>query len=255
MHHDPHYAIMTVSNLATEHPEEVSQLLDAAQAMGAAVNVPPSWAGLTDPEKVENVILAQAQHNAVSGEAFAKAKEAAANRLRAELTRAVTANQEWYLEQREQGFSATAEAYLAAMDKLPEQEFSSEDVVAFDPETFQAYTEAKAAAAALKGYRSWLRGFDSVTRAIGFDSQHWHENHLILQSKNVLSYSAIQLAPSYNEKAYAAVAPEIHHAVKNGAKFKLSTGPQANKTAAKYEAQRQEMNKEHWVSLRRSLAV
>lgn len=234
---DPHTVILNVSNLAVDHPKEVQALLDAANAVSAAGHFPPSWEGITDPAKAEDVIRAHAEYITVSGEAFSQAKEQAAYRIQGELVAAVADNQEHYLDLRQAAFDAAATKYIKAVDKLPE-EFGMSEVIAFDPVTFRAYNDAKDAATELLAARSWALSFGQVTRSLRFDTQVYSNNHLILEATDAESYSAIQHGIRVTDEAHKAIAPQIRHALSRGAELRLATGAEATEQAADWERQR-----------------
>lgn len=228
MIHDSHIVIEQIQRLAGDHPDDVAKLLEAYEQLLSFNHEPPSLTGLADPEKTQDVLHELVMHNATTGEATAKAKEAGANNLRMKLSQAVSNNLDHYLGFQRTAFDRAAEKYTAAVAKLPE-EFTNEDALDFTPAQFKALQDARAAVFDLKDARAWSMALPDLTRGIRYDSSTWNLNHLILSSDDAESWNAVQYAPDYSEAdaAFVSTAPEIRYALDRGAVFELSVPSEA----------------------------
>lgn len=251
---DPKITIDTIANWNLVHPKPVQNILDAYQVMNDAQTKAPSWEGITDPKKIVATIQAQTQHALTTGEAADQAVRTARFKISTALTEEVSEHLEDYLEQLEPAFNKAAEVYEQAVVKLP-KEFAANSVVTFEPDQFQAYTDAKAAATQIQSARAWALSLSGLIPGQSYNNQYSNE-FLVLDPRGVAGYATIQLADTKgHDPAYSAISPVLAKAVKAGGVLRLALPDEAREDIEDYESQRQEMNQVEWNKIRKGLVL
>ena len=243
--------INTVNAFGLEHPAGVAKLLAVAEALEESVQKSPGWEGVLDPKKVARVVRTQAEHLATTGEPLVRAANQARAMIADALRTSVADNLEAYLEQIEPGFTEAARRYAEAAPLLP-SEFTAEDVTSWGPETFTAYTEAKAANAVIEQARQWLLDLGRVVPAEEYRVNKLSTQLLVLQPATLEQYAAIQTAGSGAvDAALKAVDPVRLHAVQDGVALSLSLPSEAAETAGVFEQRYQALGEDAQRELRR----
>lgn len=250
---DPNLKITKIAGWNLTHPKEVTTILQCCDKINTLSTQEPGWEGLFDPQTVTETITSHAQHTLNTGEAARSALHTARFKLAQELTRRVGEHLDSYLEQWDQRWAPAVAEYKSAMELLPDV-FTAEEVVNFDPATFEAYRTACKAAATIHEAKQWLLSVASVIDGQSFNTARQSGDFLILTPVDVRSYAAIQLYDSQSaDQAYSKIAPEIAHALRAGALLELSTPADAKATAEHFESERQELREVDWLAIRSSV--
>lgn len=252
-------AVYAVRSWTLNHPKPVKTLLECWSELEKYQTEAPDWSGLLNPRTVAATVRAHAEYEAVNrgtehaGSATATAVSAARNRLSSEIAGAVSKNLGYYTSQVNETFCAAADQYEAAAAKLP-REFTSEDVVGFDAETFEAYHSAKDAAVVLASAREFMLKISQIVPGEAFSAAEVSAEFLILDPGSVEMYSAVQSADTRGaDPAYRAVNPVLLKAVKDGAVLRLSLPSEATAAVNNFEEQRAGMNPAQWAQVRSSV--
>lgn len=222
--YDPHYVIEQVQGLGS-HPAEVAKLLQSYEELVRVENHSPAIGSLNKPEKIEELFWQRVQYHTTAGEVFSKAKEELANTLRGQLTRAVGANVDHYVNQQRKDFNQAVKDYTGAVALLP-TEFDSEDVANFTDEQFQAYRKARSAVAVFGQIKGFMVKLPDLSGGMRWDTQQ-PANLFILEPVTIEEYNVVRYPERADNPAVAAIAPEIRAALDYGIEFKLSTADEA----------------------------
>lgn len=246
--------MLNVSNWNLKHPKKVKDLLEAQAKLEELVHAPsPSNQGFLSAETLEAAIDQHTRFTLYNGQERRQAINLAQNTIDRELKTQVKANLDKYLEQVEAIFNPAAEAYAEAVDKLPANKFTAEDVLAFNESQRAAYHAAREAAGTISWASGWLYDLlDLRGQSLGGYSR-WF---LVCAPETVGGLTCLQLEDDYaGEPAYGALLPPVLRAVREGAYLRVATPAQAREDAQEQENARQGMDDQAWLTLRRDLKL
>ena len=253
--HDPYLTITQIAGWNATHPKPVKNLLDCHEQLELSQAEPPSWEGLFNPATVAETVQAQAQYTVVTGDAASQAVRTARGRIATALKTVVSENIDAYTTQYEQRFDAAAETYETAAALLPAR-FAANQVVTFDAEQFQAYQDAKAAAAEIDAAKAWLLSVAELLPDQRFNTSTVATEFLVLDPGSVENYAGVQTADTRgDDNAYSAINPVLLRAVKAGGTLRLALPSDATEDVNAYEHQRSEMTEEQWRSISAGLVA
>lgn len=247
--------MLNVESWNLKHPKKVKDLLEAQAKLEELVHAPaPSNDGFLSAETLESAIDQHTRFTLYNGQERRQAINLAQNTIDRELKAQVNANLDKYLEQIEAIFNPAAEAYAEAIEKLPATgKFAADDVLNFNAGEREAYHSAREAAGVISWAADWLwELLDLPGQSLGGFSR-WF---LVAEPGNVGGLVCLQLEDDYaGEPAYGALLPPLLRAVRQGARLRVATPAQAREDAEEQEQERQGMDDQAWLTLRRDLKL
>lgn len=245
--------MLNVESWNLKHPKKVKDLLEAQAKLEEAVHAPaPSNQGFLSADTLEAALNEHTMHTLYHGDERRQAINLARNTIERQLKTEVNNNLDNYVKQVEAIFNPAAEAYAEAVEKLPATKFTAEDVLGFSEEQREAYHTAREAAGVISWADDWLwELLDLPGQSLGGYSR-WT---LVAAPQSVGSLTVLQLEEPTGEKGYDALVPVLLRAVREDAELRIATPAQARAEAEEFEAERQNMSNEAWLTLRRDLKL
>lgn len=237
-----------------KHNKKIQELLAAEAKLEEAVHAPaPSNEGFLSPDTLEAALNEHTMHTLYHSEERQRAINLARNTIEAQLKAEVNNNLDSYLKQVEAIFNPAAEEYARAVEKLPTNKFTAEDVLGFSQEQREAYHTAREAASVISWAANWLwELLDLPGQSLG----NWGKWFLVCAPESVAGLTCLFLEEEHTgEKGYDALLPPLLRALREGAQLRIATPSQARAEAEELEAERQNMSNEAWLTLRRSLKL
>lgn len=246
--------MLNVESWNLKHPKKVKELLAAQEKLEQAVHAPaPSNDGFLSAETLEAALNEHTMHTLYHGEERQRAINLARNTIERQLKAEVNNNLNSYLKQVEAIFTPAAEAYAEAVEKLPATRFTAEDVLGFSEEQREAYHTAREAAGVISWAANWLYDLVDLPRQGLGGYSRWF---LVCAPESVAGLTVLQLEEDYaGEPAYGALLPPVLRAVREGAYLRVATPAQAREDAEEQEQERQGMDDQAWLTLRRDLKL
>lgn len=246
--------MLNVESWNLKHPKKVKDLLEAQAKLEEAVHAPaPSNQGFLQADTLEAALNEHTMYSLYHGEERQRAINLARNTIEAQLKAEVNNNLDSYLKQVEAIFNPAAEEYARAVEKLPTNKFTAEDVLAFSESQREAYHTARQAAGTIAWSAGWLY---SLVDLPGQRLGNWGKWFLVCAPETVGGLTCLQLEEEHTgEKGYDALVPPLLRALREGAELRIATPSQARADAEKQEQARTEMSNEAWLTLRRSLKL
>lgn len=238
---DPAMVIENISNLSGDHHPEVAKLIEAFETVSRVHVDTPSLAGLTDPEKVEEVILEIARVNALNAAEPGKlspiqqARSQAYNQIRRQAVSAVQKSQQHYIDQKVEMFNEAAGLYAREVVKLP-TEFDTVDVADFSAEQFEAYRNVRNAVAVITSVRSFLNSLPDLSAQLRKGDEVALDLLILNPGRDQAAFNAIQFPEQPANATIAKIAPHYRAALELGARFEISTVAEATQTYRKFGA-------------------
>lgn len=246
--------MLNVESWNLKHPKKVKDLLEAQAKLEEAVHAPaPSNEGFLSAGTLEAALNEHTMYSLYHGDERRQAINLAQNTIERQLKAEVNNNLDSYLKQVEAIFNPAAEAYAEAVEKLPTGKFTAEDVLGFSELQREAYHAAREAAGTISWASGWLYDLlDLPGQSLGGYSR-WF---LVCEPGNVGGLVCLQLEDDYaGEPAYGALLPPLLRAVRQGARLRVATPAQAREDAEEQEQERQGMDEQAWLTLRRDLKL
>lgn len=246
--------MLNVESWNLKHPKKVKDLLEAQAKLEEAVHAPaPSNQGFLSAETLEAALNEHTMHTLYHGQERQRAINLARNTIERELKTQVNNNLDKYLEQVKAIFEPAAEAYSKAVEKLPATMFTAEDVLGFSEEQREAYHTAREAAGVISWAADWLwELLDLPGQSLG----NWGKWFLVCAPETVGGLTCLHLEPEHSgEPAYGALLPPLLRALREGARLRVATPAQAREDAEEQEQERQGMDEQAWLTLRRDLKL
>jgi len=246
--------MLNVESWNLKHPKKVKDLLEARAKLEEAVHAPaPSNQGFLSAETLEAALNEHTMHTLYHGDERRQAINLAQNTIERELKAQINANLGKYLEQIEAIFNPAAEAYAEAVEQLPSEKLTAEDILSLPEEQRGAYHTAREAAGTISWAAGWL--YDLVDLP-GQRLGNWGKWFLVCAPESVAGLTCLFLEEEHTgEKGYDALLPPVLRAVREGAQLRIATPSQAREAAQAQEQARLEMSDQDWLNLRRDLKL
>ena len=246
--------MLNVESWNLKHPKKVKELLAAQEKLEQAVHAPaPSNDGFLQADTLEAALNEHTLHSLYHGDERRQAINLAQSTIERQLKAEVNNNLDSYITQVKQIFEPAAEAYADAVEKLPANKFTAEEVLGFSQEQREAYHTAREAAGVISWAADWLwELLDLPGQSLG----NWGKWFLVCAPESVAGLTCLQLEDDYaGEPAYGALLPPVLRALREGAELRIATPSQARADAEEQERARTEMSNEAWLTLRRDLKL
>ena len=246
--------MLNVESWTLRHPKGVKGLLAAQEKLEEAVHAPaPSNQGFLSADTLEAALNEHTMHALYHGAEHQRAINLARNTIERQLKTEVNNNLDSYLKQVEAVFAPAAEKYTEAVEQLPSEKLTAEDVLSLPEEQRGAYHTAREAAGVISWAADWLwELLDLPGQSLGGYSR-WM---LVAEPGSVAGLTCLQLEEDYaGEPAYGALLPPLLRALRQGAELRVATPAQARSEAEEQEQARLEMSDQDWLNLRRDLKL
>jgi len=246
--------MLNVESWNLKHPKKVKDLLEAQAKLEEAVHAPsPSTDGFLQADTLEAALNEHTMHTLYHGDERRQAINLARNSIERELKTQINANLDSYMKQVEAIFNPAAEAYTEAVEQLPSEKLTAEDVLGLPEEQREAYHSARQAAGTISWAANFLYGLlDLPGQRLG----NWGKWFLVCAPESVAGLTCLFLEEEHTgEKGYDALLPPLLRALREGAQLRVATPAQGRAEAEELEAQRQNMSNEAWLTLRRDLKL
>ena len=246
--------MLNVENWTLKNPKAVENLLEARAKLEELVHAPaPSNDGFLSAETLESAIDQHTRFTLYNGQERRQAINLAQNTIDRELKAQVKANLDKYLEQVKQIFEPASKEYTEAVEKLPAGKFTADAVLGFSEEQREAYHTAREAAGTISWASNWLYDLlDLPGQSLGGYTR-WF---LVCAPESVAGLTVLQLEEGRTgEKGYDALVPPLLRALREGARLRIATPAQAREDAEEQEQERQGMDEQAWLTLRRDLKL
>ena len=246
--------MLNVESWNLKHPKKVKELLDAQEKLEQAVHAPaPSNDGFLQADTLEAALNEHTMHALYHGDERRQAINLARNTIERQLKAEVNNSLDSYLKQVEAIFNPAAEAYTEAVEQLPSEKLTAEDVLGLPEEQREAYHSARQAAGTISWAANFLYGLlDLPGQRLG----NWGKWFLVCAPESVAGLTCLFLEEEHTgEKGYDALLPPLLRALREGAQLRVATPAQAREAAQEQENARQGMDEQAWLTLRRDLKL
>lgn len=225
INHEYANAVYNFTNSFYDHPEEISRLIESFEAVNSYDHPAPALEGLDNPDTAVEAVVNVAR-NLTEAEALATAKSKVIFRIHRELFDALENHLEHYTKPIRARFEKSSKAYQQAVSKLPEGEFTAEDISRFfSTAQVTAYRAAAQAAAELV----------EITHDVTSLEQSRHGGlvphqglYLIFEPTNEEAFNTMESSSVFvGGSTYGAIAPAYRALLAAGAEFKFSTPQEA----------------------------
>lgn len=235
MYYDNQFQWSTVKAWSLAHPEEVQRLIKADEALSTVTDPVVDTSDYLDPAKVADAVKANAEVIAIANGPLSQAMAQGRQVIASNGVKAAKAATKHYRNQLAKPFDKAAKVYAEAVAKLP-AEFSSEDVVTWDAETFAAYKAAAEAHGVISHAQSWLGSLSILSN----QDQHYPAVFLVADPEDPTTYAealAASKTRAPQDKALASINPVLAQLVRAGATIRMATPEERDAQCSEHEAQ------------------